>query len=134
MISRPGNAEKGRTTPSLLTASWTRWDGRSRRRSILHPSCDAPESLGISRDRRSADVMLIDSGRAERDPPNRGSRDAVTRRASLYGVVAFAGILSVFVVSAMAAPIPSDVKKAVALVFRSEERGEPALDRSGNPV
>jgi len=56
------------------------------------------------------------------------------RGANLGGVVALVGVLCAFVSSSLAAPIPSDVKKAVALVFLSDDRGEPALDRSGNPV
>ncbi len=66
---------------------------------------------------------------------NHGGRPSAMRRgANLGGVVALVGVLCAFVSSSLAASIPSDVKKAVAFVFLSDDRGEPAVDRSGNPI
>jgi len=53
---------------------------------------------------------------------------------NLGGAMTLFGVLGAFVVSPMAATIPSDVKKAVAFVFLSDAQGEPALDKSGNPI
>ena len=67
--------------------------------------------------------------------PNPGGRPSAMRRgANLGGVVALVGVLCAFVSSSLAASIPSDVKKAVAFVFLSDDRGEPAVDRSGHPI
>src|SRR5207249_8451197 len=77
------------------------------------PVLRCPRSVGDFADRRSADAML-----------NHGGRPSAMRRgANLGGVVALVGVLCAFVSSSLAASIPSDVKKAVAFVFLSDDRG-----------